>query len=276
MSGSWAELLTSAWTVAIVPAAVAISALIAFWKTWVEKRNVELENRKLEIELDAAASRIIAPTDEQVERYGVRKPHRTYAFRSTFVRQTIRIGAMVLAVALPISLAIQGARTGMPTATVPPPVDPVDHTDIPLPPDVPPPNPPDPPKPSTDPSGRWTKPSRDSLVGTWAVESGARGSRLEVSKDSSVRLSFRRSWFREVVTKRIPRDAEGHWQVQADGTTVRIQVDSPEPVVLDCKFVRGKDAQLEGVCVTQNKTEWRLVKQRSHKESPKVPASGDK
>ena len=97
-----------------VPTAIAISALIAFWKTVLEKRNLELENRKLHVEVAAATSRIVLPTDEQIEKY---------AFAAKFVRRTIRIGSMVLAVALPAALVLQNHDVEPPpppTTTLPP------------------------------------------------------------------------------------------------------------------------------------------------------------
>src|SRR5262245_51821345 len=92
------DYLTSVWTLAVVPTAIAISALIAFWKTVLEKHNVELENRKLQIELQAASSRIVVPTAEEIEKY---------SFTRRYVRRTIRISSIVLAVALPATLVLQ-------------------------------------------------------------------------------------------------------------------------------------------------------------------------
>ena len=95
------DFLTSAWTLVVVPTAIAVSALIAFWKTVLEKRNVELENRRLQIDLEAASSRIVVPNADEISKY---------SFTQTFVRRTIRIGSIVLAVALPTILVLQNAK----------------------------------------------------------------------------------------------------------------------------------------------------------------------
>lgn len=108
----WAGFLTSAWTLAIVPAAIAVSSLVAFWKTWLEKRQVELEYKKLQIDVSAATSRIVAPTAAEVKEY---------AFSAQFMRRAVRLGSVVLAVALPVTVALQQTEGPQPVAGHPPP-----------------------------------------------------------------------------------------------------------------------------------------------------------
>jgi len=123
--------LSSGWTIFVVPTAIAVAAIVGFVKTLLEKRNLELENQKLQIEVSAATSRIVLATDEQVEKY---------AFRQHFMRRTIRLASILLAVALPTALVFntqsrQGPQevpteivTGTTTTTTtPPPPRPPDH-----------------------------------------------------------------------------------------------------------------------------------------------------
>jgi protein TonB len=84
-----------------VPTAIAISSLIAFWKTVLEKRNLQLENKKLQVEVAAVTSRVALPTDEQIEKY---------AFTAKFSSRAIRIASMILAVALPATLVLQNIQ----------------------------------------------------------------------------------------------------------------------------------------------------------------------
>jgi hypothetical protein len=94
---SWLEYLSSGWTLVVVPTAIAIAALVGFVKTLLEKRNLELQNQKLQVEVEAATSRIVLATDEQVEKY---------AFRRHFMKRTIRLASVLLAVALPTTLVL--------------------------------------------------------------------------------------------------------------------------------------------------------------------------
>ena len=115
---SWFEYLSSGWTLVVVPTAIAIAALAGFIKTLLEKRNLELQNQKLHVEVAAATSRIVLATDEQVEKY---------AFRRHFMSRTIRIASVLLAVGLPTTLVLntqlgQGPEAGPVPAVRPAPV----------------------------------------------------------------------------------------------------------------------------------------------------------
>lgn len=122
-------LLASAWTLAVVPSAIAIAAVVAFAKTLVEKRNLRLENQKLQFEISAMTRQIVLPTDDQIARY---------SFRRLVVRRTVRLGAAFLAVALPVSVGLQinserspsDVDSAPPTITAPPsPADPAPAPD---------------------------------------------------------------------------------------------------------------------------------------------------
>jgi hypothetical protein len=133
----WLDFLTSAWTIAVVPTALAIAGLIAFWKTVLEKRNLELENRKLQSELAVADGFVVRPTDEQIEKY---------AFTVKFTRRAIRIGSIFLAVALPATLVLQNIDESQdvlrPGRPIPPFIEGPRPIPQPTPPGVPTPRPP--------------------------------------------------------------------------------------------------------------------------------------
>ena len=146
---SWLEYLSSGWTLVVVPTAIAIAALAGFIKTLLEKRNLELQNQKLHVEVAAATSRIMLATDEQVEKY---------AFRRHFMSRTIRIASVLLAVGLPTTLVLntqlrQGPQAG--------PVPAVQPAPLPKQPDQPPP----PVPPRSLPIGRWNVRGHDSVFG---------------------------------------------------------------------------------------------------------------
>ena len=123
---SWLEYLSSGWTLVVVPTAIAIAALVGFVKTLLEKRNLELQNQKLQVEVEAATSRIVLATDEQVEKY---------AFRRHFMKRTIRLASVLLAVALPTTLVLNTQlRQERETGSVPivRPAPPNEQTEAPL------------------------------------------------------------------------------------------------------------------------------------------------
>jgi hypothetical protein len=61
------EFLTSTYTLVIVPIAAVIGALVAFWKTVIERRNAELETQKLKPEV-AAVTGYIVPAHRRANR----------------------------------------------------------------------------------------------------------------------------------------------------------------------------------------------------------------
>jgi hypothetical protein len=69
----WRAFLDSAWALAVLPTAAAIAAVFAFVKLLGDKRKVDLENAKLQLELAKARSPIVEPTREEVERYSRRQ-----------------------------------------------------------------------------------------------------------------------------------------------------------------------------------------------------------
>lgn len=65
------EFFSSAWALAIVPSAIAIAGVVAFAKTLLENRNLQLEKQRLQLEISAATRRVIIPSESQIEKYGV-------------------------------------------------------------------------------------------------------------------------------------------------------------------------------------------------------------
>lgn len=90
----WDE-LRSAWTLVVVPSAVAIAAAIAYF---LEKRKLLLENQKLKLEIEAVKRHIVLPTDDQIARYG---------FKRVVIRRAIKLSAQILAIALPVTFALE-------------------------------------------------------------------------------------------------------------------------------------------------------------------------
>jgi hypothetical protein len=167
---SWLEYLSSGWTLVVVPTAIAIAAIVGFVKTLLEKRNLQLENQKLQIEVAAATSRIVLATDEQVEQY---------AFRRHFVRRTIRLASIILAVALPTGLVFNTQLSRGPDILVPLPAPPALPVEIPR---KAPPN-------LSLPIGRWAVRGSQGIAGRRisAIEFGADGRFTATSADGRIR-----------------------------------------------------------------------------------------
>jgi hypothetical protein len=173
---SWLEYLSSGWTLVVVPTAIAIAAIVGFVKTLLEKRNLELENQKLQIEVAAATSRVVLATDEQVEKY---------AFRHHFMRRTIRLASIILAVVLPTGLVLNTQLSRSPDVLSPPsPPPPAPGVEIKK---KPPPN-------LSLPTGRWAVRDTQAIAGRRisAIEFGADGRFTATSADG--RTAFTGSW----------------------------------------------------------------------------------
>jgi hypothetical protein len=107
------EFISSTWTLAVVPSAIAIAGVCAFAKTLLEKRNLQLENQRLQLEISAAERRIIVPSEGQIEKYGVVR---------VAINRTVRLSGILLAVLLPVSVALQtGPMSSVPPPDLPPP-----------------------------------------------------------------------------------------------------------------------------------------------------------
>jgi hypothetical protein len=125
------EFFSSAWALAIVPSAIAIAGVVAFAKTLLENRNLQLEKQRLQLEISAATRRVIIPSESQIEKYGVVR---------VAMQRTVRLSGIVLAVLLPVSVALQtGPMPSVPQPDEPgaeaipaTPAIPADPPDIPL------------------------------------------------------------------------------------------------------------------------------------------------
>jgi hypothetical protein len=82
----------------VVPTAMAVAAIVAFAKTMLEKRKLLLENKKLQLEIAAVTQHIVLPTDAQIQQY---------SFKHRWTATTIRVGGLLLAIAIPTSLVMR-------------------------------------------------------------------------------------------------------------------------------------------------------------------------
>ena len=95
----WGAFFQSAWTLAVVPTAVAIAAVYGFAKLLLEKRKTELEIAKLKADAVAGSARVYQPTTSEIARYGYLK----VAQRSA-LRRAAGLAAVLVAVLLPASV----------------------------------------------------------------------------------------------------------------------------------------------------------------------------
>ncbi len=122
------EFLTSAWALAVVPSALAIYYLFGFVSTLLNKRKTELEIVQLQRKEALADSRIVLPTDADVEKFKRPIDHRQFR---ALIRRSALISGLVLGVtglllnrserAGPMeSVELPSSRPATPPVTAPP------------------------------------------------------------------------------------------------------------------------------------------------------------
>jgi peptidoglycan-associated lipoprotein len=101
--------LQSAWDDAIIPTAVAVAAVLGFWKLLLEKQKLQLEIDRLRRDAPSAIHR---PTTDEIQAYShaSRGELEAVVRRLQHVRTAIRTSALLVVILLPASVYLSTSR----------------------------------------------------------------------------------------------------------------------------------------------------------------------